>query len=166
MSKSLYLSRLNVTDKHSDLAVMIQPPLLCFERRPCGFQANRLGTRRFELSSSDTRHIRHGKSEVFLLTANKCSSSPSNQDLLPAEWSFDGSSTGQAEGRFSDCILQPVKVFPDPIRGGDDVLIICEVYNPDGSPHETNTRSQLREIITDKVKEEDPLYGFEQEYTM
>lgn len=82
------------------------------------------------------------------------------------DWSFDGSSTGQAEGRFSDCVLQPVKVFPDPVRGGDDVLVLCEVYNPDGSPHETNTRSQLRGVINDKVKDEDPLYGFEQEYTM
>jgi len=83
-----------------------------------------------------------------------------------SEWSFDGSSTGQAEGSFSDCILQPVTVIPDPIRGGDDVLIMCEVYNPDGTPHDTNTRSKLRDILTDKILAEEPLYGFEQEYTM
>lgn len=45
-------------------------------------------------------------------------------------------------------------------------MIMCEVYNPDGTPHETNTRAKLREVITDKVKAEEPLYGFEQEYTM
>ncbi len=86
--------------------------------------------------------------------------------LIFVEWSFDGSSTGQAEGSFSDCILQPVAILPDPIRGGDDVLVMCEVYNPDGTPHETNTRAKLRDVLTDKVKAEEPLYGFEQEYTM
>lgn len=83
-----------------------------------------------------------------------------------SEWSFDGSSTGQAEGSFSDCILQPVTVIPDPIRGGDDVLIMCEVYNPDGTPHDTNTRSKLRDILTPEILAHEPLYGFEQEYTM
>ena len=81
MSKFVYPSRLNVTDKYSDLAVMIQLPLLCFERRPCGFQANRHGTRRVELSSSDPGHTWHGKSEVGVLKAVKCPSSLSNQDF-------------------------------------------------------------------------------------
>ena len=31
-------------------------------------------------------------------------------------WGFDGSSTRQAEGSNSDCMLQPVAVFPDPAR--------------------------------------------------
>lgn len=42
-------------------------------------------------------------------------------------WSFDGSSTGQAEGNNSDCILRPVSIVPDPIRGADNVLVMCEV---------------------------------------
>ena len=29
-------------------------------------------------------------------------------------WAFDGSSTDQAEGGSSDCLLKPVAVFPDP----------------------------------------------------
>ncbi len=33
-----------------------------------------------------------------------------------SDWSFDGSSTHQAEGHFSDCILKPVKVYTDPTR--------------------------------------------------
>ncbi|CAL8472158.1 g11700 [Coccomyxa elongata] len=82
------------------------------------------------------------------------------------DWSFDGSSTGQAEGNNSDCILNPVAVYPDPIRGGDDVLIVCDVLNPDGTPHDTNTRAQLVELLTPDVIAEKPLYGFEQEYTM
>ena len=31
-------------------------------------------------------------------------------------WGFDGSSTQQAEGRSSDCVLKPVAVFPDASR--------------------------------------------------
>ena len=81
-------------------------------------------------------------------------------------WSFDGSSTGQAEGNNSDCILRPCFICPDPIRGGDDVLVMCDVLDPDSVPHVSNTRAMLAAIINDKVKAERPLFGFEQEYTM
>src|SRR6185295_10385886 len=53
---------------------------------------------------------------------------------------FDGSSTNQAPGSNSDCVLQPVASYPDPIRGGDDVLVMCEVLLPDMTPHVTNSR--------------------------
>ena len=36
-------------------------------------------------------------------------------------WGFDGSSTNQAPGKASDCVLRPVFACPDPIRGGDDL---------------------------------------------
>ena len=83
---------------------------------------------------------------------------PSPSDL--PQWSFDGSSTMQAEGKFSDCILQPVSVYPDPLRGGFSYLVLCEVLNPDGTPHETNTRS--------RVEKDNPefWFGFEQEYVL
>lgn len=81
-------------------------------------------------------------------------------------WSFDGSSTGQAEGNNSDCILRPVFVCPDPIRGGSDVLVMCDVLDPQSVPHPSNTRAMLEALINDKVKAEAPLFGFEQEYTM
>ncbi len=55
-------------------------------------------------------------------------------------WGFDGSSTNQATGDKSDCVLKPVASYPDPIRGGDDVLVMCEVMLVDGKPHPTNTR--------------------------
>ena len=61
---------------------------------------------------------------------------------------------------------RPVRVVPDPIRGAPHVLVMCEVFSPDGTPHPTNTRAQLREIMSDKVKESQPWFGFEQEYTM
>ena len=47
------------------------------------------------------------------------------------QWSFDGSSTEQATGDSSDCLLQPVYVIPDPDRfGGNGWLVMCEVLNP------------------------------------
>ena len=64
----------------------------------------------------------------------------------PPIWGFDGSSTNQAEGHASDRVLKPVASFPDPIRGGDDVLVLCEVLNTDNTPHESNTRAALREV--------------------
>lgn len=82
------------------------------------------------------------------------------------DWSFDGSSTGQAEGNNSDCILRPVNSVPDPIRGGNNVLVLCEVLNPDGTPHATNTRRLVADILSPEVLAEETLFGFEQEYTM
>ena len=79
-------------------------------------------------------------------------------------WGFDGSSTMQAEGSDSDCMLKPVYYLPDPIRGGDDILVMNEVRKPDGSIHESNTRARLVEIA-EKHKDEDAWFGIEQEYT-
>jgi len=79
-------------------------------------------------------------------------------------WGFDGSSTNQAPGDKSDCILKPVFSCPDPIRGGDDVLVMNEVLLTDMSPHPTNTRAALRETA-EKFASQEPLFGIEQEYT-
>src|ERR1044072_733850 len=79
-------------------------------------------------------------------------------------WGFDGSSTNQAEGHASDRVLKPVASYPDPIRGGADVLVLCEVFNTDGSPHESNTRAALREVAENYASQES-LFGIEQEYT-
>src|SRR5688572_28685352 len=51
------------------------------------------------------------------------------------DWGFDGSSTSQAEGHFSDCQLKPVKIVPDPLHGDNDILVLCEVFNADGTVH-------------------------------
>lgn len=76
------------------------------------------------------------------------------------EWSFDGSSTNQAKGSSSDCILKPVKLYQDPLRNGFSYLVMCEVMNPDGTPHKTNTRSVI------SVDEKTQWFGFEQEYVL
>jgi glutamine synthetase len=82
----------------------------------------------------------------------------------PGIWGFDGSSTNQAPGSASDCVLQPVFQCPDPIRGGDDILVLAEVLLTDMTPHPTNTRALLQPIA-EKYAKEEPLFGIEQEYT-
>jgi len=81
-------------------------------------------------------------------------------------WGFDGSSTNQAPGDNSDCVLRPVFSCPDPIRGGDDILVLCDVCLPDGNmtPHPTNTRAACVEVF-EKYADQEPIFGIEQEYT-
>ena len=79
-------------------------------------------------------------------------------------WSFDGSSTLQAAGEDSDCMLKPVCYIQDPIREGDNLLVMCEVMNADGSVHDSNTRAHLRTVAEQYVDQES-WFGIEQEYT-
>ncbi len=71
-------------------------------------------------------------------------------------WGFDGSSTQQAEGSSSDCVLKPVALYPDSTRR-NGFLVMCEVMLPDGTPHPSNTRATIPD---------DPglWVGLEQEY--
>ena len=80
---------------------------------------------------------------------------PSLEDL--PLWGFDGSSTQQAEGRSSDCVLKPIRVFADGARA-NGVLVMCEVMMPDGvTPHPSNKRATI-------LDDEGAWFGFEQEY--
>ena len=81
-----------------------------------------------------------------------------NEPLLESIpiWNFDGSSTNQAEGNYSDCLLKPVKIIRDPQRK-NGYLVLCEVLNPDMTPHSSNTRSSIKDNSNMWV-------GFEQEY--
>jgi len=72
-------------------------------------------------------------------------------------WSFDGSSTEQAPGGSSDCLLKPVFICPDPQRK-EGYLVMCEVLNADGTPHESNGRATIED------GDNDFWFGFEQEY--
>ena len=72
-------------------------------------------------------------------------------------WSFDGSSTLQADGNDSDCLLKPVAIFPDPDRS-NGYLVMTEVLNADGTPHISNGRSTIDD------DDNDFWFGFEQEY--
>jgi glutamine synthetase len=72
-------------------------------------------------------------------------------------WSFDGSSTEQAPGGSSDCILKPVYICTDPQRK-DAYLVMCEVLDSTGKPHESNGRALIED------DDNDFWFGFEQEY--
>jgi glutamine synthetase len=74
-----------------------------------------------------------------------------------SQWSFDGSSTEQALGGSSDCLLKPVYVVKDPQRK-DGWLVMCEVLTADGKPHESNGRALIED------DDNDFWFGFEQEY--
>lgn len=90
-------------------------------------------------------------------------------------WNYDGSSTGQAPGDDSEVYLAPVAMFKDPFRGGDNVLVLCDAYEPprmldDGTvtqakPIPTNQRFACNEVM-EKAKEQEPWFGIEQEYTL
>ncbi|HEX4744378.1 MAG TPA: glutamine synthetase GlnII [Candidatus Limnocylindria bacterium] len=83
----------------------------------------------------------------------------------PPIWGFDGSSTLQAPGSNSDCVLRPVLVVPDPIRGEDNKLVMAEVLLPDMTPHPTNTRAACA-AVAEKYAKDDTWFGIEQEYTL
>lgn len=72
-------------------------------------------------------------------------------------WSFDGSSTEQAPGGSSDCLLKPVYIVKDPQRR-NGYLVMCEVLNADGTAHESNGRATIDD------DDNDFWFGFEQEY--
>ena len=83
----------------------------------------------------------------------------------PPIWGFDGSSTEQATGDKSDCVLKPVFTCPDPLRGGRNMLVMCEVMHVSGRPHPTNTRNATARTEKKHAAAE-MLFGLEQEYTM
>ena len=86
-------------------------------------------------------------------------------------WSFDGSSTQQATGNKSDCLLKPVAEYRtiDRIRadatrtapGLEGTYVMCEVLDADGEPHSSNTRTHCQNLVSDEW-----WFGFEQEYFM
>jgi len=71
-------------------------------------------------------------------------------------WGFDGSSTQQAEGKSSDCLLKPVALYPDAGRK-NGFLVMSEVLLPNGEPHPTNSRATI-------LDDPGAWFGFEQEY--
>ncbi|MCH8102461.1 MAG: glutamine synthetase beta-grasp domain-containing protein [Chloroflexi bacterium] len=83
----------------------------------------------------------------------------------PPIWGFDGSSTNQAPGDDSDCVLNPVLTVPDPIRKGNNKLVMCEVLLTDLTSHPSNTRAACA-AMAEKHAASDTWFGIEQEYTL
>eukprot|EP00798_Chlamydomonas_sp_ICE-L_P028161 gene28161-31261_t len=99
---------------------------------------------------------------------------PTKPEDLPM-WNYDGSSTGQAPGTDSEVHLVPRAIYKDPFRGGDNILVMCDTYEPprlqpDGTvkdiiPIPTNTRSACADVMK-RAEGEEPWFGIEQEYTL
>lgn len=76
-------------------------------------------------------------------------------------WNYDGSSTYQAETSNSELLLYPKNYFLNPFTK-NSIIVLCDVYNTDGTPHATNTRTKMMEAL-DKYDDETN-WGWEQEY--
>lgn len=116
----------------------------------------------------------HGKSQVMYVWIDadmnfRCKTK--TVDTVPTKpedlsvWNYDGSSTNQSTGSNSDVYIQPVALFNDPFRGGENKIVLCETLAPDQSPHPTNTRRAAFETFN-KKSELEPWFGIEQEYTL
>lgn len=87
------------------------------------------------------------------------------EDATPANlkiWNYDGSSTGQAHGHASEVLIKPVAVYPHPFLDNAKA-VLCECYNPDMTPHISNTRHVAVKYFEKYVGDE-PWFGLEQEY--
>lgn len=96
-----------------------------------------------------------------LRSKTKIVQAKSEEKIKLTNWGYDGSSTGQAETSKSEMVLVPVNKFKDPFRE-NGLLVMCEVYNTDMTPHESNKRNELSETVN--KLDDSTLYGFEQEY--
>ena len=80
-------------------------------------------------------------------------------------WSYDGSSTGQAETDNSDLYLHPVKIYHNPLEQSEmaSFIVLCDVRDKSGNPIGTNTRDELVDALK-KTKIEEPEFSVEQEF--
>ncbi|XP_012280293.1 glutamine synthetase 2 cytoplasmic [Orussus abietinus] len=92
-------------------------------------------------------------------------------DFIPKDpkdcptWTYDGSSTYQADGADSDIYLYPAALYDDPFQRGNNKLLLCETYLPNKRPTKTNKRCLANEAM-EAVKDLEPWFGIEQEYTL
>ena len=84
--------------------------------------------------------------------------------MIPSLFSYTIS--GQAEGSNADVYLNPVALYNDPFRGGDNKLVMCETITYQKTPAISNTRRSCLEAMNQVVEEHQPWFGIEQEYTL
>lgn len=102
------------------------------------------------------------RSKARVIDINLSSNDEEIFNNLP-KWNYDGSSTKQAEGNDSEVIINPVKMVKCPFRKGNNYLVLCDTYKPNGDKLDTNTRFNANKIFEEKLDEE-PWFGIEQEF--
>jgi glutamine synthetase len=108
-----------------------------------------------------------GGSGIDIRSKSRTISKPVEDPSELPKWNYDGSSTGQAPGEDSEVILYPQAIFKDPFRGGNNIIVMCDTYTPQGEPIPTNKRARAAQIFSDpKVSSQVPWFGIEQEYTL
>ena len=120
----------------------------------------------------DAKKNFRSKIKVWNIDTSTSKFNGKNYDVLP-EWTYDGSSTKQANGEDSEIVLKPVAIFPK--LAGHGYYVLCATYNlePEIDDNgiqtwkyiqtESNTWHNANEIF-EKYKDEKPWYGLEQEY--
>ena len=102
------------------------------------------------------------RSKTRVIYNNDFDLTKNNVEVLP-HWNYDGSSTGQAKGHYSEVIIRPVYTCRCPFRRNNNILVLCETYTPEGSPLNNNNRVNAINIFNKKLDEE-PWFGIEQEF--
>jgi len=79
-------------------------------------------------------------------------------------WNYDGSSTGQSEGKDSEIFLKPITIFIDPFRPKNSAyLVLCEMMDKEMISLKNSNRANALNIF-EKFESEEPWFGLEQEY--
>lgn len=105
-------------------------------------------------------------SGLTLRSKAKTITKPVNSLADLPDWNYDGSSTYQASTHNSEVIMKPVAYFPDPFRGGNNIIVLTEAYVwADDSfttlkPANTNFRHFAKKIF-DAGAHEEPWFGIE-----
>ena len=91
-----------------------------------------------------------------------------NLDIYDTEnyplWTYDGSSTEQANVKNSECYLKPCSVYINPfeLSDNDSVLVLFSTYVSQTKPLSTNNSDKL--VNSTRNINFDPKFGFEQEF--
>lgn len=79
-------------------------------------------------------------------------------------WNYDGSSTGQAEGKDSEVFLKPVAIFRDPFRKSHIAYLVwCDLLDKNMQSFKNSSRTNAVKVF-EKFEDQEPWFGLEQEY--
>lgn len=88
---------------------------------------------------------------------------PTSVEQIPV-WNTDGCVTYYTDV-FCEVDLVPVRLYRDPHRRGNNLLVLCQVMQTNGQPFKQTTRCSYAETMKQAAHLQ-PLFGIEQEYTL